>query len=68
MKDLKTIFEKLDLIRGLLYIYNHQKRDKNITKKELESLILQIDQQINWIDWITQLENYDNLKKLVDVL
>lgn len=68
MKDLKTIFEKLDLIRGLLYIYNHNKRDKNITKKELESLILQIDQQINWIDWITQLENYDNLKKLVDVL
>ncbi len=68
MKDLKTIFEKLDLIRGLLYIYNHQKRDKNITKKELESLISQIDWQVNWIDWITQLENYDNLKKLVNVL
>lgn len=65
MEDFKTIFEKINIIYGILMLYNHKNREKNITKKELESIISQIDWQIHWI---TTLENYNKLEKFSQTL
>lgn len=65
MNDLKTIFEKINTMYGILMLYDHKRTNKNITKKELESVISQIDWQIHWI---TRLENYDKLEKFAQTL
>lgn len=60
------ITDKIHYMRSIVFMYNHNKREKNYTKKELEKIVSQLDCAINEIIHHPHFDTLAEMEKMID--